>query len=313
MKRRLATLALLLALAAAGAAAQVIIDLKPGGGLRAKTADDYAAERQTARRAQADSTAWTDCVRRALNALATDSLDEARTLFEKALALRPDAPAGHIVHDNLGRIAMARGQWAEAEKRLTQALRAAPGYKPARLARATARLEDGRPREALEDAEALERLAPDSAERRQILFIRLGAHMQQRLYGQACRDARNLLALDPDDRSAALMLVMACEGDGRTTEALERANLFVQRYPESVDGLALRASLLQKADQPDAALDDLDRAVRLAPADATLRTARAETLIRLGRHAAARAELDQAVRLGIPRAHLNTLYKRTRH
>ena len=312
MKRMFFVLGLLLAFSAADAGAQVLIDLKRGGGVRAKTADDYAAQQQTVRRTEADSTQWSDCVRRALNALAVDSLDEAQTLLERALALRPEAEANYVVLDNLGRIALARGNYREADSHLTRALRLSPAYQPARLTRAAVRLEAGRPRETLEDVEALERLQLDSVARRQTLCLRFGAHMQQRLYAQARQDAASLLARSADDAGAALMLILACEAEGRSAEALERANLFVERHPDMADGLALRARLLQAAGLYDAALDDLERAIRLNPREADLHTARAEALLELGRTTAARAALDEAVRLGTPRAHLNTLYRRAR-
>lgn len=313
MKKTLALAGLMLALAAGSARAQVLIDLKRGGGVRAKTTDDYAAQRQTLPVTGTGQAEWADCVRRALSALTVDSLDEARTLFEQALGLHPGAEANYIVHENLGRIAMARGRYKEADEHLTQSLKTAPDYRPARLARAAARLEAGRPREALEDIEALERTPLDSAERRQALTVRFGTHMQQRLYTQARLDAGHLLALDASDPNAGLMLILACEADGRTTEALERANIFVGRHPELADGLVLRARLLQAAGQPEAALDDIERAIGLTPAEASLHTSRAELLLDLDRKAAARAALDEAVRLGIPRAHLNTLYRRARH
>lgn len=307
---RVALFLLLFAGLSASAGAQVLIDLNRGGHLRAKTTDDYAAERQTVRRAAADSTQWGDCVRRALSALAVDSLDEARTLFERALALRPEAEANCVVYENLGRIALSRGQLREAETQLTRALRLSPAYQPARLVRAAVRLEDGRPRETLEDVEALERLSLDSAARRQTLCLRFGAQMQQRLYAEARQVAVRLLSLAPDDAGAALMLILACEAEGRAAEALERANLFVERYPDMADGLTLRARLLHAAGQYDAALDDIDRAIALTPREADLYTARAEALLELGRNTAARSALDEAVRLGTPRAYLNTLYRR---
>lgn len=66
---------------------QTVIDLGRGGGVRSKTIDDYTRDQENIRKRQAaDSVAYSDCLRRALSALHTDSLAQARKLFEEVLS-----------------------------------------------------------------------------------------------------------------------------------------------------------------------------------------------------------------------------------
>ena len=112
---------LLLSLCAVCLSGQTIIDLKRGGGVRAKTVDDYRRDdSDMSRRVREDSLAYNDCLTRAFNALYRDSLDQAEELLTRALALRPAAPSNYIVRHYLARIHMARGQYAEAVKGLNE-------------------------------------------------------------------------------------------------------------------------------------------------------------------------------------------------
>ena len=105
--RRIAGLVLLLTFAATAAWSQTVIDLGPGGGVRSKTWKDYERDGRTPAQQLADSLAYRDCLTRAFNALATDSLAQAETLFRRALKLMPEQPANAIVHYELGLIAGA--------------------------------------------------------------------------------------------------------------------------------------------------------------------------------------------------------------
>ena len=93
MKRVFPLLLLLLLSAAATGRAQTVIDLKRGGGVRAKTLDDYKIEHKTPRELAIDSLAYNDCLTRAFNELHRDSLHLAEAYFERALKLRPEVEA----------------------------------------------------------------------------------------------------------------------------------------------------------------------------------------------------------------------------
>ena len=147
---------LLLFLLAACLSGQTVIDLKRGGGVRAKTVDDYRRnDSDMDRRVREDSIAYNDCLTRAFNALYRDSLDQAEELLNNALSLRPAAPSNYIVRHYLARISMARGRYADAVQRLTALLRERPEDREVRSERASCYIESSNPQAALEDCNVL--------------------------------------------------------------------------------------------------------------------------------------------------------------
>lgn len=290
---------------------QTVIDLGRGGGVRSKTIDDYTRDQENIRKRQAaDSVAYTDCLRRALSALHTDSLAEARKLFEEALRLRPLSPSNYVVRRSLGRIHLAEGNYGKAAELLTAVLKEKPDEAEARMDRATAYLELNNPQEAEKDCNILieGNLLPDQLTR--LHFIRGAARMRQKLYAPARSDFETCLRLESNFTGAALLLVSVYEEENRPHEALERLNLFVEAHPENADGLIMRARLEEKEGMDDAARADYDKALRLRPRDGSLYVARAEVLLRLGARGSARKDLDEAVRLGISRSALKSLYQK---
>lgn len=290
---------------------QTVIDLGRGGGVRSKTIDDYTRDREHIRKRQAaDSIAYSDCLRRAFSALYTDSLPEARKLFEEALRLRPLSPSNYVVRRSLGRIYLAEGNFGRAAELLTAVLKEKPDEAEARMDRATVYLELDNPQEAEKDCNVLieENLLPDRLAR--LHFIRGAARMRQKLYAPARSDFETCLRLEPNSTGAALLLASAYEEDNRLREALERLDFFVESHPENADGLVMRARIEEKEGMDDAARADYDKALRLRPRDGLLYVARAEVLLRLGARGSARKDLDEAVRLGIPRSALKSLYQK---
>ena len=149
---------LLLSLCAGCLSGQTIIDLKRGGGVRAKTVDDYRRDDSDLnRRVREDSIAYNDCLTRAFNALYRDSLNQAEELLTRALVLRPAAPSNYIVRHYLARISMARGRYAEAVQELTALLREHPEDREVRSERASCYIESSNPQAALEDCNVLDR------------------------------------------------------------------------------------------------------------------------------------------------------------
>ncbi len=311
MTKRFALLFLLLT-TVVGLRAQTIVDLQRGGTVRAKTVEDYRLEQRMQERLEADSAAYRDCLKRAFNALHTDSLQQAETLFRRALKLLPTATGNGIVRHNLARISMARGDWRKAVEELTALLKAQPDDRAVRFDRATAYLELGNAGETLADCDALLSTVLSDEERKRALFLRGAANIEKRLYREARADLEEVLRMEPANLGAPLLIAGTYESDGQPQEALSRLNLYVNNHPESVDGLSMRAALEARLDMLEAARADYDEAVRLEPANPWLRVARAEVQIRLKRYASARLDLDESVRLGVARASLQHLYDKLR-
>lgn len=288
--------------------AQTVIDLGPGGGVRARGAEEGARQPEAFRTA-ADSARWRDCLVRGFNALGTDSLDQAERLFTEALRLFPRAQGAAVVRHNLGRIAMARGDYRRAAQVLTEALRGHGDLHQARMDRASCYLELGNTKDALADVNTLLDSRGTGLDDAELYFLRAAIRMKARLYVDAKKDLEHVLRLRPGHEGAAVLLALTDERDGRPQEAMERLSLFLRNHPESADALAARANMEVSAGQYEAARADYDAALRLQPGTAELHAQRAAALLGLGLKAQARKDLDEAVRLGIPQAALRDLYR----
>lgn len=308
-------LCLLLSLPAA-LGAQTIIELKPGGSVRAKTVDDYKEEMQMAERLRDDSLAYVDNLRRAFNALHADSLAQAETLFAQALKLRPAAPGNRIIHYNLGLIDLARGREAQAVAKLTALLKDYPNYAEARLARAEANLQLGKAAEAVSDAQTLLDYARDKAVEPALLerarFVRAAARYHLRLYAEAHADLQAILRDAPQNENAQILDALTLQQLGQPREALNRLNLIVAARPESTDALSARAAVEMELGLNVLARADYDELLRLHPDESGYYVERARVLLRLDEKTAARRDLDRAVSLGVPRGMVQALYNLTR-
>jgi len=277
---------------------QVVVDLQKGATkVRSKTLSDYDHRPVSAKEFYTDSATYVDNLRRAFNALAYDSLDEAEHRFEEALKMRPEARANSVIEHNLGRIAWAKGQTGEAVKRFSAILKKNPDAYEVRADRAKAYLELGNAQSCIDDCNVLLALpAPDSV-RAERLFLRGAAEIDARRYPEACADLQEVLADYPDRESAALLLIIATQRAGRAKEALDRANLLIDQCPESVEARVLHAELESDANRWEAARVDYDEAIRLAPERPDLYAGRAKILSHLGKETLAARDLQTAAAL----------------
>lgn len=312
MKRFFPFLLLLLLPAAATSRAQTVIDLKRGGGVRAKTLDDYKIEHKTPRELAIDSLAYNDCLTRAFNELHRDSLQLAEAYFERALKLRPEAVGNGVIRHNLGRIAMARGDLRSAIGTFTDLLRDEPHNYDVRLDRAKAYLELNNAQGAASDCDVLMARAEGVEQKRELYFLRGAARFQMHLYADARRDLEQVLLLDAGNGNAIVLLALAYERDGQPHEAVNRLNLLLQAQPDNADALLARAGVEARLGQDAAARTDYDAVLRLTPEAADVYVDRARVLIRLGLKGAARKDLETARSMGIPTAALQHLYQQTK-
>lgn len=292
---------------------QTIIELKPGGTIRSKTIDDYKEEQDLKQREQDDSIAYVDHLRRAFNALHTDSLQAAEDDFRQALKLRPHAPGNHIVYYNLALIEFARGRYAIAVTRLTELLNKYPDYAEARLTRAEANLQMGRSQEALTDAglllERTQSEGDDATLYRRALFVRAAARYSLHRYDEARIDLTRLLQLSPNHENAMVLDALILLQIGQPREALNRLNRIVSMYPDSREALIARAETQTGLEMYVLARADYDTLISLYPQARELYVERAKVLIRLKEKQAARKDLDKAVGLGVSHGEVQALYQ----
>lgn len=297
--------------------AQTIIPLERGKvGVRAKNIEDYKNDMKMAERLRDDSLLYVDNLRRAFNALHTDSLAQAERLFNEALKLRPTAPGNHIIRYNLGLVDMARGNNVEAIKKLTDIIKTYPNYFDARLARAEAYLQLGRTNEAIDDAQQLlekqhlDGMTADIAERAR--FVRAAARYQLRLYPDAHADLQTIMGDNPQNVNAQVLDALTLQHMGRPKEALNRLNLIVEAHPHHIDAISTRAAVEAELNLTAMARADYDTLIKLQPNESSYYIERAKMLIRLGEKKAARNDLDTAVRMGVPQGMVHLLYQQVR-
>ena len=297
--------------------AQTIIPLERGKvGVRAKNIEDYKNDMKIAERLRDDSLLYVDNLRRAFNALHTDSLAQAERLFNEALKLRPTAPGNHIIRYNLGLVDMARGNNVEAIKKLTDIIKTYPNYFDARLARAEAYLQLGRTNEAIDDAQQLlekqhlDGMTADIAERAR--FVRAAARYQLRLYPDAHADLQTIMGDNPQNVNAQILDALTLQQMGRPKEALNRLNLIVEAHPHHIDAISTRAAVEAELNLTTMARADYDTLIKWQPNESSYYIERAKMLIRLGEKKAARNDLDAAVRMGVPQGMVHLLYQQVR-
>lgn len=292
--------------------AQTVIDLKDGA-IRAKTTEDYKEELGIKARAKADSLAYVDHMRRALNALHEDSLDKAALLLQKALKTRPEAPGNYLVHEKLGEIRLAQGRYREAVDHFAETLKQKPDSPNARYGRAVCYYETGSLKAAEDDCNALvDEEKATTPLGRQYRFLRAAIHTKNKYPEKARQDLEDILRADPDNQSAILLLAGILEETGQPKKALEQLNLFVDSHPQNTDGLAARAALLNRMKQYYLAEADYDTLIRLQADNPSLYILRARVKLKLNKHEAAQTDLEKAVKLGVPRGEITALLREAR-
>ena len=313
MNRRLRQTMLCIALCLATLMqAQTVIDLKDGV-IRAKTTEDYKEELGIKARAKADSLAYVDHMRRALNALHEDSLDKAALLLQKALKTRPEAPGNYLVHEKLGEIRLAQGRYREAVDHFAETLKQKPDSPNARYGRAVCYYETGSLKAAEDDCNALvDEEKATTPLGRQYRFLRAAIHTKNKYPEKARQDLEDILRADPDNQSAILLLAGILEETGQPKKALEQLNLFVDSHPQNTDGLAARAALLNRMEQYYLAEADYDTLIRLQADNPSLYILRARVKLKLNKHEAAQTDLEKAVKLGVPRGEITALLREAR-
>lgn len=259
-----------------------------------------------------DSLEYGECIGRAFDLLLLDSLSVAQQHVERALKLRPDAPGNHILHHILGKIFWARRQHKDAIRCFSEILDEHPEDIALRFDRATVYYESRQFSALLDDCTALlSQITPaDTAHRKRALYLKSAAHSHLSQHTQELQALSEILDMSPFEESAEVLSALALRKLERQEEAVARLNLLLQRCPRSVEALMARASCEKDAERWDAARDDYDQVIEIAPQHSEAYVERAAVLLRLGLKHAARKDLEKAQQLGTPYAELKSLFEK---
>ncbi len=244
---------------------------------------------------RASAQTYPQCVRKALDYLAVDSMEQAKAQFKAALRLEPNTKANTVVYRYLGRIYEMERANQTALDSYTKGLRIEPKDTALLFSRASLFLRVGNEDRAAEDYSTILSLHPDCED---ALLFRAYAYSLRRKFPAARRDYEAILQGDPLHENARLGLVVLNNKDRRPREAMEGINLLIEHYPTHSSLYLVRAGLEEERKQYETARHDYDQAVRLAPEDAEPLMARARFLLKLGERKEAIADLKRALDLG---------------
>jgi protein O-mannosyl-transferase len=180
-----------------------------------------------------------------------------RTLLEHELRVAGETP---MVHNNLGSVLGAEGNWPEAQAHFEAALRLQPGLQTARLNLVRALGRQGKNVEAIKEIQGLTPVYESAA------HSLLGEALKDQNQPQAAIEQyREATHLNADDPVAQENLGLLLAGRGRIAEAIEPLTALAELKPGDAEAhyhLALALSIEEKA---ATAIEQYRKAIALKP------------------------------------------------
>ena len=243
---------------------------------------------------------------RAATAIGQDSLLQAEEYIKQALKLDPANERNAMLFSNLGTIQRRQRRYDEALQSYSFALNAQPNAVPILLSRATLYMELGKDDLARVDYSQALDVEPTNIE---ALLMRAYIYMQQRNYPFARADYQRLLKLNAKHYNARLGLATLCQREKKPEEALNVLNEMLEESPSDALLLTARAGVEQDLNRTDAALVDLDEAIRLDTTRVEAYLMRGQLYLTQKKKVQAKQDFEQAMKLGIPYSELRDLLK----
>ena len=184
--------------------------------------------------------------------------DEGGAVAAYEQALKLDA-ANPFAAYNFGKLRYERGQHADAERLLRQALRAKPDFPQARVVLACTLDALGQPDAAVAELEQL--VPPDFG----ALFIKAGILRKLGRLDGAAEALRRALAIDPDNLDARTALFHVLEAKGDAAGAARELEAVLEQRPDWAEALYNYGVVLKKLMRPAQAEDALRRAIAAQP------------------------------------------------
>ena len=144
-------------------------------------------------------------------------------------------------------------------------------------------------------------LLPNDKEAR---LFRAYIYMKRRQYKEARIDYNVILGIDAKHKAARLGLAMLDQKEGRYIAARDGMNLLIEDYPKDASLYKMRANLELEQNLPDAALLDLEEALKLDARDADTHVMMGDIYLQMEKKHEAREAYEKAVSLGVPRMEL---------
>ena len=252
---------------------------------------------------------YKDLVEKAMDYTRKDSLQQAEQLYQQALKLDPKNARNALLFSNLGTVQRRMGKIDDALQSYTLALNIIPYSTAILLNRATIYMEKGMLDKAYLDYCNVIDLLPEDKEAR---LFRAYIYMQRRQYKEARIDYNVIIGKDFGNKPARIGLAMLDQKEEKYVSAIDRINLLIHDYPEDASLLKMRANLELEQGQDEAALADLEAAVRREPSSADTYELMGDICLRLKKKAEARKYYEEAIQSGVSRASLSDKLKKCR-
>ncbi|MCW5976639.1 MAG: tetratricopeptide repeat protein [Bryobacteraceae bacterium] len=221
---------------------------------------------------------------------ASGDLERAAAEFRKAAAVRDYLPPRY----ELGRLAIAKQQYAEARKLADEILAVAPQSVVGALLRATALAGLNETKEARRVAEAVVAAQPGN---REALYLLARLNYQQKNFAEAERIFNRLGDMAPADLRSAHELVEVYLAQGRPDMAQAMLDRRIDRAPGSTELLLARADVALRSAQFDAAIKAYNGLLTGNRGDVRVRERLGTAYYKAGKTAAAEEQYRKAAEL----------------
>ncbi|MCS7468343.1 tetratricopeptide repeat protein [Stieleria sp. ICT_E10.1] len=194
-----------------------------------------------------------------------DRVDDALKLLSKALEAKPSEGLYRM------RAILYRMQLKEEEALadLNKALAMQPQDPISLLQRAEISVARNNLQAAKDDLRAAERIAPGVAAAEQAIFVRCLIAIEEGRMADAINEMKTLIDRDPTNDGRKLQLANLYLQDDRPRQAIEVLSAILDRDPTNVSVLRSRADAYLSVGDHDKAIEDYERAIKVAGDDST--------------------------------------------
>lgn len=231
-----------------------------------------------------------------------DSLEKAEDVFRQAMKLEPANAYNALLFSNVGIIQRKMRKYNEAVESFTFALNITPYSIPVLLNRAMVNMEIGQTNRAYIDYCQVLDLEKTNTE---ALLMRAYIYITRRDFNAARIDYNRLIQQDPKHYSGRLGLVSLNQKEKKFTEALDMLNAMLQESAQDATLYMMRAGIQIDMELLDAALIDLEEAIRITPDSPDAYIYRGELYLAQNKKTLAKQDFERAIILGVPKSELS--------